>query len=342
MSYKVSKTISVPYIDHEYTLSRSGDSVEVHTYEVTRHKDVDINIHVDTTPFDQSVEDCAEHVEGLTASIGGFKAAHVLAKQQSRDQIINSATAGFTNMIEQSINMQSAGHDASMKAVAGELMQQCQELNHKHEVMNSDYNRIKGRYLNLFNDLDKELKRRILFLTKPCFDFVDGIRKEQNRRISSSLLSTATLGARENEAARTAIQASKVKGNATQLIAAARDHIAHHAHMENMMKAITTTGSETLTYYVPAMMYQRTDEQGTQKQIVANPTTARGLAGNGDQRFAQMAERPMSTEERRRIDNHFNQLVEQHVAAMHEGRRLADIIRHLYHNTEFTTYSTNH
>ncbi|MBQ9356236.1 MAG: hypothetical protein IJT98_02965 [Prevotella sp.] len=337
MSYKVTKTISVPYIDHEYTVS--GDTV--HTHEVTRHKNVDINIHVETEPFDDSVDECCGKVDLLTASIGGYKVAHVAAKRAASDKIVDSATAGFTGLINQSINMQTAGQDAQMHALAGELVLQCKELDHKHDVMTNDFNRIKGRYTNLFTDLDNELKRRILQLCKPCFNFVENIRQEQNRRISSNLLSTATLGARESEAARTAIQASKVKQNAASLITAARDHVASHIHMENVIKAVSVDGCENLTYYVPVMMYTRCDEQGPQRQLVANPVTAQGIYQAADTTLGNLQEMPLSPDDRQRIDAHFNQMVEQQIAPQASGRRLADIMRHLYQGTEFTTYVTN-
>jgi hypothetical protein len=337
MSYTVRKTISVPYTDHDYTISNNT----VHTHEITRHKDVDINIHVETEPFDDSVDECCGKVDLLTTSITGYKVAHVAAKQAASDRIVDSATAGFTGLINQSINMQTAGQDAQMHALAGELVMQCKELDHKHDVMTNDFNRIKGRYTNLFNDLDKELKHRILALCKPCFNFVENIRKEQNRRISSNLLSTATLGARESESARTAIQASKVKQNAASLITAARNHVASHIHMENVIKAISVEGSENLTYYVPVMMYTRCDEQGAQRQLVANPVTAQGIYQNADTTLGNLQERPMTPDDCQRIDFHFNQMVEQQIAPQASGRRLADIMRRLYQGTEFITYVNN-
>ena len=337
MSYTVSKTISVAYTDHE--LSGSGENK--YLSPVTRHKDVDINSHVDTDPFDESVDHCSNNVGMLTASIGGYKVAHVKAKRDASDKIVNSATNGFMGMISQSLDMQSASQDAAMKAVAGELVMQCKELGHKHDVMNNDYNRIKGRYTSLFDNLDKELKRRIHFLVKPCFNFVENIRQEQNRRISSNLLSTATLGARESEAARTAIQASKVKANAAQLIAAARDHVASHIHTEEVMKAVSVEGCENLTYYVPVMLYSQNDEKGTQQNIVANPQTAQGINQNANTTFTHLGGHPMPPPERQRIDNYFNQMVEQQIMPLASGRRMADIMRRLYQTTEFTTYATN-
>ncbi len=337
MSYTVKKTISVPYTDHEYTIS--GDTV--HTYEVTRHKDVDIKIHVDTVPFDNSVDDCSDHVGTLTASIAGYQAAHVATKQACADKIVNSATAGFSNLISQSINMQTAGQDAQMNALAGELMMQCKELGHKHDVMNNDFNRIKGRYTNLFTDLDNELRRRIMSLMKPCFDFVKNLRQEQERQISSALLSTATLGARESESARTAILASRLKEHATSLIDAARRHVSSRIAMDRTFKAVTSPGSERATYFVPVMSYCMTNQQGTTPQVRANAVFDPAMGQQAQAAMATLATHPATPEARAQVDAHFNRLLEQQVAPLPQGKRMADIMRRLYSATELITYTTN-
>ena len=96
-----------------------------------------------------------------------------------------------------------------MHALAGELMQQCKELEYKHEVMNKDFNRIKSRYTSLFETITKELNNRLKQLIKPCFDFVSEVRLEQNRRIETSLLSVATTTGKESDAVRIAKRKEK-------------------------------------------------------------------------------------------------------------------------------------
>lgn len=336
MSYTVSKTISIEYTDHE--ISGSGENITVH--EVTRHKDVDINIHVDTDPFDASVDHCANQVTGLTEAIVGFKTANVLSKQRSTQAIADRTTAGFIQLIEQNINMQTAGLDADMNALAGELMQQCKELEHKHDVMTSDYNRIKSRYTTLFDDLNNELKRRITFLMKPCFEFVKLVKQEQNRRIDSDLLSTATLGARENESARIAIQASKVKKNAMSLITAAKNYVASRIALDEMTDFVAVPDGQAATYYAPVVLMKSKDEQSERDQVVLNQEmeqqglVTRQMLG----RLNSMPTQPLTAQERGRIDDFFIQRMDQWNDGSPRSRRVADQLMALYGNTELISY----
>lgn len=337
MSYTVSKTISVEYTDHEYSVSDGNVSV----HEVTRHKDVDINIHVDTDPFDASVSDCAGQVTGLTGAIVGFKTANVASKQRAAKTIADRTTAGFMQLIEQNINMQTAGLDADLNALAGELMQQCKELDHKHQVMNGDYNRIKSRYTALFDDLNKELSRRITFLMKPCFDFVKLLKQEQNRRIDSDLLSTATLGARENAAARIAIQASKVKKNAVALITAAKNYVASRIALDEMTSFVAVPDAAQATYYAPVVLLKTQDSQGETDRVVLNPQMDRQERVRQQMltSMARMKTSPLSQDERARIDNYFIQRMDQWNDGSPRSRRVADTLMALYANTELISYA---
>ena len=155
MSYTETKTLPVNYEDHEYRLVGSGNNAYVETYPVTRTKYIDVNVNVDTTPFDYSVDNCGDHIGTLTGSIVGFKTANVASKIDNEKKIVNSVTSGFSSMIEQNLSLQNAGLEAQMHALAGELMQQCKELEYKHEVMNKDFNRIKSRYTSLFETIYK-------------------------------------------------------------------------------------------------------------------------------------------------------------------------------------------
>ena len=141
-------------------------------------------------------------------------------------------------MIEKNIDVQSESLKAERDALSGELIEQRKVLEEKRNVMQNDYNRKKSRYVSLFDSLNKELYNRIYFLMKPCIDFVKETREQQGRRIDSDLLSTATVGVRETEAARIAIQASKIKDDAMRIIDAAKAHIASRIKMEQMVREV--------------------------------------------------------------------------------------------------------
>ena len=220
--YQKSKSITIEY---EYEEQYVGSDGQTHSRPRTGHKTVTVNVNIHDEAFNASVDESVGKIEGLTGAIVGFKTANVAVKKANEKAIVGRVTSGFMNMIEQNINLQNAGMEADMNALAVELTQQCKELTHKHEVMTKDFNRIKSRYTDLFETINKEFKNRIQALVKPCFDFVEQVKKEQNRRAGSNLLSMATIGGKESDSARIAIQASKMKENAASLINTSRNYI---------------------------------------------------------------------------------------------------------------------
>lgn len=340
MSYSVKKTFSVAYTDHEYSVSGPGaDKVSVHSHPVTRYKDVSVNVHVDTTHFDSSVNHCSGRVQGLTGAIVGFQTANVASKQVNERAITDRVTGGFLNMIEQNINLQNAGMEAEATALAGELMQQCKELGHKHDVMEKDYHRIKSRYADLFNTLNKELSNRIHALIKPCFDFVERTDTERNRAAGNTLLSMATVGAKENDEARIAIQSTKIKSNATHLIDAARDYVIKNRSAQQTKECFSVDGPNQ-TYYAPAIVVE---EHDTRLQaavsyyitpIADNPQVKATL----EQVVPTMKQRPMSNEQWQRIAEHFNSKLGALDDGTPHGRRIIEVMQGLFERNNMDTF----
>ena len=80
MSYteSFSRSIAVHYsgtVTVNYPASEHGGSTTA-SYSGTAYEQVDVDIHVDTAPFDASVANCNNHVNGLTASVGAMNTAN--------------------------------------------------------------------------------------------------------------------------------------------------------------------------------------------------------------------------------------------------------------------------
>ncbi len=268
MSYTVSKRITVHYTDHDYRLIRNGNDVSVESIPVNRTKEVDINVNVNTAPFDHSVDNCGNHIGALTTSIVGFKTANVLSKQRNERAIVNGVTSGFTSMIDQNLTLQNVGVEADMHALASEMVQQCKELDRKHEVMDKDFNRIKERYSGLFDTINKEFNSRIKQLIKPCFEFEAEVRKEQNRRIGTNLLSMATTGGKECDTVRIALQSSKMKENAYKLITCAKDYVMANKSSNQAKKSFLVDGGHEEVFYSPVLVMIINDNSNSNKTNV--------------------------------------------------------------------------
>ena len=337
MSYTRTKTISVSYIDHVFHRDANGN---VTVSEVERHKDIDINVRVDTTPFDNSVDSCGRHVGALTGSIVGFKLADVAVKKESEQAIVNSVVSGFTTLIDQNLTLQNAGVEAEMHALAGELLQQCKELSYKREVMNKDFNRIKSRYMELFGDINKELNNRIRQLIKPCFDFVSQVRKEQNRRIENNLLSVATIGGKENDEARLAIQASKIKHNAEVLIGNAKDFVLSNKSLHNAKQAFLIDGGISAFCYAPVVIANWQDEATTNTmRVYSNPIFKdRDVVFNSLNDYARMLkEKEQAPDARMRITNYFNRMLSAYNDGTPRKSRVAALANEMYAKNSIKT-----
>ena len=343
MSYTVSKTITVEYKDHVSRLVKRGDSYDIETNEVTRHKDVKVNVNVDTNPFDASVDDSARSLGTLTNSIVGFKAASVAAKKANEKAIVEHVSSGFLNMIEQNINMQNAGMEAEMHALAGELKQQCDELNHKHDVMNKDFNRIKSRYMDLFETINKEFRNRMQALIQPCFDFVEQVKKEQNRRVESELLSTVTTSGKESDSARIAIQVSKMKRNAEALINSSSRYIDDNRSLNRAVATFALDGDRNELHYAPVViMAEQSDKSGSEAtKIFFNPMM--DVAGRADElirnRQVELRDTNMSSDTMNRISEYFNQQLGDFDDGTPQTHRVAMQMKKLFEKSVMKTFA---
>ena len=343
MSYTEKKTLPVEYIDHEYRLVRSGNDVSVESYEVTRIKHIDVNVKVNTTPFDNSVDRCGNHVGTLTGSIIGFKTANIASKVNNEKQIVNSVTSGFSSLIEQNLTLQNAGIEAEMHALAGELMQQCKELDYKHEVMNKDFNRIKSRYTSLFETITKEMNNRIKQLIKPCFDFVSQVRQEQNRRIETSLLSVATTTGKESDSARIAIQASKMKSNAENLISTAGSYIKGNKSLSIAKDTFCVDSEESdKVCYAPVIVAYSGDESSSLKPtLYVNPI----IDGNNEAKDSllntanSLKEQEGSIDYKNRIGAYFNQMLSDVSDGSERSQRIVAMMKGFFENNSFKTFT---
>lgn len=344
MSYTVSRTITVEYKDHVSKLVKRGDTYDIETNEVTRHKDVKVNVNVDTYPFDASVDESARSLGNLTNSIVGFKAASVAAKKANEKAIVEHVGSGFLNMIEQNINLQNAGMEAEMHALAGELKQQCDELAHKHDVMNKDFNRIKSRYMDLFETINKEFKNRMQALIKPCFDFVGQVRKEQNRRVESGLLSMVTTSGKESDSARIAIQVSKMKRNAESLIDNSSRYIDDN---RSLNRAIATYSMDDKNnkglFYAPVViMNEQSDKSGSENtKIFFNHVI--DAAGRADElirnRQVELKDSNMGSETMSRINDYFNKQLGEFDDGTPETHRIAMQMKKLFEKNVMRTFA---
>lgn len=337
--YSIPKDITIEYEYYDVDIDSNG---KAHRVARTGYKTVTVYVNIHDEAFNASVNESVGKIEGLTGAIVGFKTANVAVKKANEQAIAGRITSGFMNMIEQNINLQNAGMEADMHALAGELTQQCKELSHKHDVMTKDFSRIKSRYTNLFETINKEFRNRMQALVKPCFDFVDMVKQEQNRRASSNLLSMATVGGKESDSARIAIQASKMKENAASLINSSRSYILENRSLNRTIAEYSLANSQTESYYAPVIVVSMSNSQAGDEQtkVYINPT----CKGNKDieilvmQQCSRLTDGQMPADMLSRISTYFNQQLEEMNDGSAEMRRIVGQMKTLFEHSTMKTF----
>ena len=169
MSYTKHYTTSVAYsgsVSYTFPASEHGGSGTVH---YSGSVPLGIDIEVDTDPFDESVGDTKRALAGVAGALSAAELAQVEAIHEAGQKIAQSATRGFFNVLKSEMSSRVAEFSSSMKSCIGLILEQSRAIENVHQQMDADYHAIKGRYQRIFDELDRELDRRIKELDRSAF-----------------------------------------------------------------------------------------------------------------------------------------------------------------------------
>lgn len=201
MSYtrKYDKRIAVPYrgtVNYRYEPSQTGGVATVH-YDGTVYEDIHIEIEVDTRPFDRSVAVCNTSVDLLTGSVVATEAAQVASIQHNSEKVAGTIVSGFFSYIKSEISQQIAELSQNMDAQIMHLRELSKACIDKKRQMNVDFERIAGRYIKIFDDLNSELHNRVHELDKPTFQFKKELSHQQTRCMENDLVNVVSIAGKE-------------------------------------------------------------------------------------------------------------------------------------------------
>ncbi len=179
----VSSTITI-----SYPRSERGGSVSE-----TVNIPVEVNIRVDTNPFDKSVQHCGANVNLLTAAVVATEAAEIVSKEKNSKKVADSIIGGFFSYIRSEISQQVAELSLNIESQMMHLNELAQSCKAKKDQMEVDFNRIASRYLKIFEDLNHELSNRIFNLDKPAFVFKKETDSSNLRTVGNDLINTVAI-----------------------------------------------------------------------------------------------------------------------------------------------------
>jgi len=180
------------YESYDYPASENGGSGSVYV-EIEAEVPVDINIYVDTSPFDRSVERCGDNVNLLTGAIVATEVAEIAAKNENSTMVAETIISGFFGYIRSEISQQISELTQNIGAHLMHLKELMQTCLSKKKQMEGDYHRISGRYVKIFEDLNKELSNRIYELDKPAFVFKKETDNQKIRTSDNDMVSTVAI-----------------------------------------------------------------------------------------------------------------------------------------------------
>ena len=271
MSYKrsFSEKVTIEYSGSvHYPPSKDGGTMP---YSGTASEIVNVNIYVDTVPFDQSVANCNKSVNGLTASVGAMNAAQCLAISENADKVSKTLIDGFFHTVRTDLSTQRAELEQTVDARLMLLRQQTQMLQQKRQEMEDQYARTSARYQKMFEELNNELSARIHAIDENVFRLVRGIGDQSDRMLHTDLVQTTVTLNKENSTAQSRLNVATVKNHALQAIRQAETFLTTKARSEQTMKESIIDGSGNDSYMVPVCFLETADEHRQMNQQCVMP-----------------------------------------------------------------------
>lgn len=332
MSYRRSftKRIAIHYSGSvHYPPSENGGSV---SYSGTEYEDVVVNIDVDTESFDNSVHHCNNSIGLLTGAVVATEGAQVVSIKNNALKVGKTIIDGFFKTVRYEISQQivelSNKIDATLLHLH-ELAKRCVDKQHQMEI---DYNRISGRYLKIFDELNNELKNRIYEVDRPVFIFKQENDKSSYRAIGNDLVGTVVVSGKENGQLEAKIEASIIKKRTLDTIEQANCFLEKQKQTNNILHHCILNDNHAATYYVPVGFIET---NGNDHQIYRRvyQTEAMNQMNNNEliDDFNKMQGKNASDQDINQIKLHFNTEVSTHYASSNShDNRVKDYITRLF------------
>jgi hypothetical protein len=245
VSKTVSKTVSV-----SYPASQSGGSKSV-TVNMLAEIPVEINIDVDTKPFDRSITHCGVHVDLLTTAIVAAETAEIISKEKNSIKVADTIVGGFFSYIRSEISQQVVELSQNIDAQLMHLKELSKSCLAKKNQMKTDYTRISSRYVKTFEDLNSELSNRVFELDNPAFRFMKETDSQKLRMTGNDLVNAVAISGQESSALQSKISASLTKKRALDTLNKAKIFLWQQKNLNGTIQKSMLSGNDSLSIFTP-------------------------------------------------------------------------------------------
>ena len=229
---------------------------------------VEVQIDVDTTPFDASVANCNNQVNCLTASVGAMNTAQCVAIKENADKVSKSIIDGFFHNVKTDLSTQKAELEQVVEARLLLLRQQAASLKEKQQTMADDYARTTARYQKIFSDLNNELSVRIHEIDQPVFNLVKEVDTQSDRMLHTDMVQTAVTMSKENSVLQAQISAATIKNHALEAMGMAQNFLTSKAISEQTIRDTIIEGSGKEKYLIPVCFMRTKSEKSIEQKCI--------------------------------------------------------------------------
>lgn len=248
-----STTVSYPASEHGGTKSVSGYVDET----------VNVNVHVDTNPFDASVSNCNSQINLLTGAVAATEAAQVASIHENSHKVSRSLVKGFFTAIRNELSQQAVELKNSIEAVLGRLVQLSKRTADEKDAMEKSYHKICKRYIGTFEDLDKSLKERIYQIDEPIFKLCRQIGPYSGQAVEGDdRLAVVAVTGPEEAALTATIAASKAKKRAADTIGVINDFLAKQNATDRLLRGCSIAAAAQSDWRFSPAIYVETSGPG--------------------------------------------------------------------------------
>ena len=261
---RVSKNVS-----YNYPASQNGGSGSIYV-ELEAEVPVEVNIHVDTNPFDRSVENCSSHVDLLTGAVVATETAEIASRTRTSKKVASTIVGGFFSYIRSEISQQISELTQSTDAQLMHLKELMQTCISKQKQMETDYIRISSRYVKIFGDLNGELSNRIYELDKPAFVFKKETDNQKIRTSDNDLVNTVVIFGSESSDLQTKIGASITKKRALDTLNKAKMFLWQQKKLNNTIQQSMHNESISGSVFTPVCFVESNSSNNQIDKYVHN------------------------------------------------------------------------
>lgn len=338
MSYSRSYSGNVPYsgtVRYSYPASEHGGSG---TAYYSGSVPVSVFLHVDTTPFDYSVNRCNNSVGYLNGAVVSMNAAQCASIKQGAEDVATHVTGGFFSLIKSELTQEMAAVFSKFHSIYELLADRRVTLEKQQLVMKNDYDRTSTRYHEIFTNLDEELRKRVIELDKRAMEISKKVKTEQLNTNVAKSVATFLTGVSEDQIVNSQLTIANTNRRCEKVMETlAGNVIQEQIYAKSISRMVSGAPiKEAETEYVPVVFAESDDfsQVGGKNGncYVTSDLSNTGITAQVSNYFESNPTvwHSIDSNEKAAIDNTFNSLAEQNfVDGDEKSKRIYEMIMFL-------------